>query len=220
MNEIILAGLVDHFGKANALRIMACALIMAQSSDKARGDIEIAVRMTIGALKRIRRHGGYKLISWAMAIEKLEGEQDEGRHYGLGGKSSLMVEVARIERANDDSYVSIMHGVEQVIDTKAQAKQEVKDNEAMAVAMIHTMIQQEAIKYQEDQEAQIAAKEWVAQYWHNVSETKRKFLTVVMHDYCNVKGISEVNRDNLRKRYVPRGVKVDDFVEVLVKYVS
>lgn len=210
--------LVKHFGQDNAMRIYACAMIMADSNAKCAGDVEIGIRMTVGALKRIRRTG-YTVITWAQAIDKLENEQDEGRHYNMCAGNAVSADIARIEQANGSDYVSIVNGVSTVVGMEVDKEQKA-DNAARAIAIIQHMLSEAACAHADNEENQRSAREWVAQYWATISARKRQFLRLVLTDYCGDVELPEPVRKNISSRYAPKGVKPMEFVELLARYVG
>lgn len=201
----------EHFGDQLAARIYGCALIMRDNTEKlADADDETAVRFTIGALKRRRIQGGRKVLTWLEAVEKLELEQDEGRHYGIAQYADR--DIARIEAINKHGYTN-RDGVD--ITTGPQARQEAQ---AAAVAKLALMLQVEADRYNADPVMQAAVKQWVADYMANVSKTKLAFIRRVSADIEAGRGISRNDAQNIRLRYAPAGVSAGEFMELIARY--
>jgi hypothetical protein len=209
MENTILQGLIGHFGSANALRIYACGTIMANNSGVAID--ESVVRMTIGALKRIRRDNGWGIMPWSMAIEQLEAEQDEGRHYRLGPPSPIAIEAARIGQVNQPAYRNPL------VKAKAKAKAAVK---AACIQAIHTRVLMAQEYHNQDMDTQAIVAAWVDEYWQTISNTKRCYLHAAISAYRAREAISEDVRKNISKRYTPKGVKPMEFLELLARYVA
>jgi len=216
-----LIDLTGHFGKALAQRIYACAIIMAESAElideEGNPDIAMGTRYTIGALKRMRRQAT-KHCTWIDAVDRLENEQVEGRHYGMA-PGALNRDIKRIETINQNDYVSIKEGKETVVKTgKAVERAMAKEKEIKAVSMVAQVIAEEGERYNTDPEAQTMASMWVKEYMNSVSKTKRTFLAKVLNDFKARKEIDRPTMRNLSNRYTPENVKPVDFLELLARY--
>lgn len=207
----VYANLVEHFGKGLAARIYACAMIMQENTEKlADEEMETVVRFTIGALKRRRIQGGRKVLTWLEAVEKLELEQDEGRHYSMSAYADR--DIKRIEAINRDGYEDAQGN------HIAGGREAQKDNEARAVAMLAHALQEQHNRYNADMADQLTVKVWVGQYMANITKTKLAFIRRVLADVQAGKGISRNDAQNIRLRYVPKGVQADDFIELISRY--
>jgi hypothetical protein len=181
-------GLRDHFGASLAKRIYSCAMLMKVYETDG---IEVAIRYTIGALKRMRQQGT-KRVLWIDAVERLENEQVEGRHYNV--VTAFSQEVKRIEDWNKQS-----------------------ESEHKAARFIVQAIEAEQERMTNSVEDTTAVKLWIAQYWASVSTRKSVFLGKAMRAYQ--KGaLSQKMSNSLKVNYTPRGVGPLDFVELLVRY--
>jgi hypothetical protein len=203
--------LAVHFGNDLAARIYGCAIIMRDNSSKLDGATdEEAIRFTIGALKRRRIQGGKKVLTWLEAVEKLELEQDEDRHYGM--VQYVDRDIKRIEAINRNDYVD-SNGA-----TVATGKHAREEAEARAANMMAQALQVQHDRYNADPVEALAVKEWVSQYMANISRTKLSFIRKVMADIQAGKGISRNDAQNIRLHYVPKGVQADDFMELIARY--
>jgi hypothetical protein len=219
--DATLNGLVEHFGKALAVRIYACAVIMAESAeltdDEGNYDVAMGARYTIGALKRMRRQAT-KHCTWNDAIDRLENEQVEGRHYGMA-PGPLNLDIKRIETINANDYTSVQNGIVTEVKTgKAYERGVAKEKEIKAVSMVAQVIADESERYNTDPEAQLQARVWVKAYMASVSRTKATFLSKVLADFKAHKEIDRATMRNLSNRYTPDNVKPVDFIELLARY--
>lgn len=209
--------LVSHFGKALANRIYACAMIVQEEKEfvdeEGNADMATATRYTIGCVKRMLRQATRKL-SWVDAVERLETEQVEARHYGMS--TAFSRDIARIERINADGYEAVKaDGATVHVATGKEAKAERK---AVAVSKVMLTLEAESHRYDESAQAQAEVKQWVAEYLATASRTKLTFLYRVVAEFRAGQDVSEEDRKNISRRYVPRGVKPMEFVELFARY--
>jgi hypothetical protein len=182
-------GLVEHFGKDLGTRIYGCAMLFEVYEEQG---IEVAVRYTIGALKRMRQQGTRK-VSWADAVDRLEHEQVESRHYSLG--SALSRDVKRIEDWNKQSTAE--HKAAQYVIQAIEAEQD---------------------RYNRAPEEQLAVKAWVEAYRASLSTRKANYLDNVVAHWKKGEEATRRVKKTIVMRYAPVGVGFDAFVEVLAKY--
>jgi hypothetical protein len=210
--------LIAYFGRDLGMRVYACAMIAKSDTDKLDDTIS-AIRYTIGCLKRIRRTGFGGLRTYAEAVEMLEIEQTEGRHYKLAMPSKLARECADIASRTSDSYTRIRYDVVQEIDPEAEARQARKDRHAMAMAMLMSIVEADSTKYANSTENAGVAREWIVEYWQTLSTTKRKRLTAIVKQYMAGNLPADTpDYETIRKNYAPKGVPVNDFLELIVRY--
>ncbi len=216
----IYTDLVSHFGKALANRVYACAMIMADghedlTDENGEPDMAKAVRYTIGAVKRMLRQATKK-VTWLDAVERLEAEQVEARHYGMATVFSQ--DIARIEAYNQldeaDQKASGYTRAGMALVGKAHKA----ERKASAVSKIMLALEAESTKYDDDTETQTQVKEWVAEYIGVCSRTKLAFISRIVKAYKEQEEITEADRKHISRRYAPRGVKPLEFVELLARY--
>jgi hypothetical protein len=201
-----------HFGRDMAMRVMACGLLMAsKTAEKGHGDMAGGIRIAIGALKRIRRANGYKLLPWRVAIEQLEAEQDEGRHYSMTLPSPTHIEAARVGAVNNPHYTNPL------IKARAKSKATVK---AACMQAIHARVSAEQDVYDQHIDEQCQVREFVEEYWQTISNVKRAYLHSALCSYRAQETIGEDVRKNISKRYAPKGVKPMEFLELLARYIA
>jgi hypothetical protein len=206
--------LVEHFGELLAARVYACAVIMRDNSEKLEGENdETAVRFTIGALKRRRIQGGRRVLTWIEAVEKLELEQDEGRHYGL--VHHVDKDIKRIEHINKYGYEDATGAH---VATGEEAR---KENAARAAGKLAMALQAEHDRYNADPVDNIMVRAWFADYLANMTKTRMAFIGRVLADIRAGKDIARTDMQNISMRkYAPEGVKPAEFVELLRRYAA
>lgn len=182
-------GLVEHFGKALATRIYSCAMLMGVYEEEG---IEVAVRYTIGALKRMRRQGT-KHVSWTDVIERLENEQVESRHYSIA--TALTQDIKRIEEWNKQS-----------------------ESEHKAANFVLQAVQAEEDRYNTQPEEQMQVREWVKAYWENIGTRKSVYLSRVVNQYRKGVALTARQSEAIIHRYSPKGVRTTEFLELMIRY--
>ena len=143
----ILENLKTHFSDDVAMRVYASALLLA---DKKGCEIDVAVKMVIGATKRIKRNSGLNL-TWSQAIEQYETIQDEGQHYGTGTDSALSIEVARINKINKVSSIRAY-----------------KPAQATVIRNVAQVLESAQAKAVQAEQEQADVKAWVSKYWASI----------------------------------------------------
>lgn len=188
-----MTNLTVHFGKDMAMRFYACALIFQEdkaNTDKPLETIEDAVRFTVGAVKRVRRQAVHHL-TWDEALDKLEQEQVESRHYGVSGLLSR--EVKRIEKENGESYTQVK-----------------------LANTVMRKIEAEAEKYGADVAEQAGVSLFIKSYVASLSDRAR--LTVIrMLKRKQGKPMTGAQCTAL-SRIAPTNVKPADFIELVRRY--
>lgn len=216
MENTILAGLVDAFGKSLAMRIYACAIIMLDTSEKVE-TMEDAVRYTIGALKRTRRQGGRKSYSYEQAVTMLEDEQSEGRHYSVPNYTPTTMEIRRIEAIN-----ALEEGEELKVSKYDPAKREearARKAKVESYAVMACVAEYEEKEENANPERLALIKDYVAHYVDGLTSKRRAFVQSVVDMVRKGFTPDRSAMRNLSNRYVPDNFTPTEFVELLARYV-
>lgn len=219
-----LASLIVHFGHDLAMRIYASAIITQDTWEKEDIDMAQAIRITIGMVKRIRRIG-YKLLTWAEAVDRLEREQEEGRHYSASSHASTLArECKAIEARNDDTYTKIVDGESVMVgEVKTEKNEKIaktaktQKEKEIAIFLELCLKHDDFVNEYADHDKAIMIKDWVKNYWLTMSDKKRKFLKSCVKTVNKGESLSHKQCDNLAKS-CPKGVKPLELIEIINRY--
>jgi hypothetical protein len=211
-NEL-LDNLTTHFGVLLASRIFACALIQGEKLAEREGMEEMDegdyVRFTIGMVKRMRRQAieNGQSMTWENAIERLEHEQVEGRHYsfkstlGRAFSSQVKAEENRI-KAREGAY-------------KAEAKES-------GVSVWSLKVEVEAERLQEDMSTKAVNASDVSMMLIGImskwTTRRRAWFVKVMDGLRNGAELTASQRATITGDYAPQGVTATEFVELVARY--
>lgn len=201
------------FGQQLAARIIACALIKEESLPDTQRDgkdwnAESVVRFTIGVIKRMRRQAieNGQRMSWEDAVERLEMEQVEGRHYTFKGSLSrafgfqVRMEVERNEWADVETFRKTLNkGVDMwsvKVEAEAERLQERNDN-------MHEAVE---------------AKVWVESFMNQLTAKRRAWFGNVLSAYRKGTPLTTAQSNAISRRYTPEGVKPREFMELVARY--
>lgn len=200
MNDSTLDNLTEKFGKLLAKRIYAASYIQLEKlSDKAKDgeviDLIDAIRYTIGMIKRMRRQSieGGGNMSWANAVDRLEDEQMEGRHYVF--KSAVGREAAKVAKVNSATY-----------------------KVAKWSAMIEADAERVQAEYASKATEQVEASVWMHSFLESLSRKRLAWFTGVLAGLRRGVELTLRQRQAISNRYTPSGVKPEEFVELAIRY--
>ena len=200
----------NAFGKVLAARLIACAMLNKESMERAaEWDEETAVRYTIGMVKRMRRQSieNGQNMTWESAIERLENEQVEGRHYTFKGSLSrafgyqVRMESERNEWADVETFKRSLDKGTDMWSVKVEV-----EAERMA-----------EVQNESDVNA-VDAKVWVETYMATLTAKRRAWFSGVLSAYRRGDMLTKLQSTVLSNRYTPEGVKPSEFMELVVRY--
>lgn len=199
------------FGKELAARIIACAIFQAEKLEGREGFEEdsAVLRFTIGMVKRMRRQAieNGQVMTWENAVERLEVEQEEGRHYTF--QSSLGRAFASQVRAEEKRI-------------KAREKGYVKEAEVKGVSVWSLKVEIEAERLQEAVYTKASEASDVSIMLAGIfaSWTPRRlsWFKKVLSGLRRGAELTKSQRDTITGDYAPKGVTASEFVELAVRY--
>jgi hypothetical protein len=211
--EKVFDNVSQAFGQQLAARIIACAMIKEEDLPDTQRDgtgwtAESVVRFTIGVIKRMRRQAieNGQSMTWEDAVERLEMEQVEGRHYAFKGSLSrafnaqVKMEAERNEWADVETFRrSLNKGVD----------------------MWSVKVEAEAERLQDINNAQydaVDAKIWVESFMNQLTAKRRAWFGNVLSAYRKGTPLTTPQSNAISRRYTPEGVKPREFMELVARY--
>ena len=191
----LLAGLVGKFGRELGASIYACSALNCAKVEKLEGDMESAIRYTIGTVKRMRVQAmeNGRPTTWAYAVERLEMEQVEGRHYT--SPNALSRTVARINKINHQEEIDVKRS----------------EQEAVIRELAYKIVQAEE-ESGEDMVNQIAVRVWIQSYKNALTRTRLGWLSKVIAQIKKGDPVTVRQAKTIGNSYTPEGVKPSEFV--------
>lgn len=212
--ESVVDSVVDSFGNELGRRILACAIIKESTLPETQKDgsewtAESVVRFTVGIIKRMRRQAieNGQRMGWAEAVERMEMEQVEGRHYSFKGSLSRAfghqvameaerqgwneVEALRLSLAEGKDIWSVK------VEAEAERLQAVNDTHATD---------------------EVDARLYVETFMNALTAKRRAWFGNVLSAFRKGTPLTTRQSQAISNRYVPEGVKPAEFMELVVRY--
>lgn len=206
-------GLRAHFGAVLGARIYACAIIQGEKLAAKEGNEDMDesdfIRFTLGMVKRMRRQAteNGQSMTWDNAVERLEMEQVEGRHYAFKGSLSRVftqqvnAEAERQSWAEVDTFAKSLAGKCTMWSIKVE--EEAERLEAMVID-----------KASDASDASIMLAEIFASW----TPRRLSWFTRVLAGIRRGAELTKAQRDTISGDYTPKGVTATEFVELAVRY--
>lgn len=199
------------FGKVLAARIIACAMLQAQAMEEREGfeEEDAVLRFTIGMIKRMRRQSidSGLPMTWENAVDRLEAEQEEGRHYQF--QSSL-----------GRAFASQVKNEERRI--KSREKGYVAEAQRLGVSVWSLKVEVEAERLQEEMYTKAADASDVsimlAGIFAKWTPRRLQWFRKVLAGLSRGAELTRSQYKTIQGDYTPQGVTASEFVELAVRY--